>query len=266
MFAPDDEAMLDCLKYLASEMDAQGKYEESEKIMREIILAKSLSHGTEHPKVLVHVHNLCRSLYSQGKYIECGLQIRKVFAAHSKIFGLEHPDTLTTQLLFGRLLYSQRQLVEGENVLRSASEKCRRVLGPYHDHALQADGYLADILMAKRLFLDAEVLGKRVMNQKGKSSASRLTFISCIRIVGKAQFGQGRIEEGRSILEEAVHEAKTCLGEKHPFTKVCVSEYTMLAQDLGRMSPEALIAKWMSRWYPEVEEEQSQGSFDNIRS
>jgi hypothetical protein len=89
LLAPDDEKVLNCMGYFAMLLGRQGKVDESEKIFQELVVARSLSLGPEHPQCLRDRYNLCCSQLSKGRLFESGIELRRVLAAQTKAPGAE---------------------------------------------------------------------------------------------------------------------------------------------------------------------------------
>ena len=87
VLAVDDANMLSCMACFAALLQCQGKYESSETMLREVILARSLSLGIESRECLIDRDNLCRTLILQGRYRECEIECRQVLGAQTRVLG-----------------------------------------------------------------------------------------------------------------------------------------------------------------------------------
>jgi hypothetical protein len=79
---------------LAQVRSSDGRYAESERIHREVLVVKRRVFGEEHPSTLTSAHNLASSLSSQGKHAESEQIQREVLGVERRVLGEEHPDTL----------------------------------------------------------------------------------------------------------------------------------------------------------------------------
>ena len=59
-----------CRNNLADSLSRQGKYDEAEKMQREVLAVKQRVLGAEHPDTLTTADNLAQSLSGQRKYDE----------------------------------------------------------------------------------------------------------------------------------------------------------------------------------------------------
>jgi BioD-like phosphotransacetylase family protein len=97
---------------LAYYLCCQEKYDEAEKMEREVLAVKKRVLGAEHPHTLTIAGNLASSLSSKGKYDEAEKMEREVLAVKQRVLGADHPDTLSTA---GNLAY---YLSRQENTMR----------------------------------------------------------------------------------------------------------------------------------------------------
>ena len=96
--AEDDGERLTAAGNLADSLSRQGKYDEAEKMEREVLAVRQLVLGAEHPGTLCTAKNLALSLSRQGKYDEAEKMQREVLAVKQRVLGAEHPDTLNIEL------------------------------------------------------------------------------------------------------------------------------------------------------------------------
>ena len=96
--AEDDDERLDAAGNLAVSLSDQGKFDEAEKMQREVLAVSQRVLGAEHPDTLTAAGNLDASLSGQGKYDEAEKMQREVLAVKQRVLGAEHPDTLNIEL------------------------------------------------------------------------------------------------------------------------------------------------------------------------
>jgi hypothetical protein len=65
----------------------QGKYDEAEKILREVLAVTTRVLGADHPHTLTTAGNLARSLWLQGKYDESEKMEREVLEVRKRVQG-----------------------------------------------------------------------------------------------------------------------------------------------------------------------------------
>ena len=60
-----------CRNNLADSLSGQGKYDEAEKMQREVLAVSKRVLGADHSNTLSTANNLAASLWSQGKHMRC---------------------------------------------------------------------------------------------------------------------------------------------------------------------------------------------------
>jgi hypothetical protein len=76
---------------LATSLSSQGKYDEAEKMQREVLAVDQRVLGAEHPDTLSTAGNLAQSLSRQGKYDEAVAMQREVLAVKQRVLGPSIP-------------------------------------------------------------------------------------------------------------------------------------------------------------------------------
>ena len=79
----DDEERLDAAGNLAESLAHQRKYDEAEKMEREVLAVRKRVLGADHPDTLTTAGNLAHSLKSQGKYDEEVAMEREVLCSET---------------------------------------------------------------------------------------------------------------------------------------------------------------------------------------
>ncbi|KAI1317055.1 kinesin light chain 3 [Xylariaceae sp. FL0255] len=102
---------------LANVLSSQGKYEEAEKMYRQILGMMEEVLGREHPSTLTSMSNLALVLYSQGKYEEAEKMHRQALGLKEEVLGREHPDTLTSMNNLALVLGKQGKHEEANQIL-----------------------------------------------------------------------------------------------------------------------------------------------------
>ena len=89
--AEDDRERLAYAGNLAASLKSQGKYDESEKMEREVLAVKQRVLGAEYSETSTTANNLALSLARQGKYDEAEKMEREVLAVRKRVLGADHP-------------------------------------------------------------------------------------------------------------------------------------------------------------------------------
>ena len=75
----------------------QKKYEEGERLYREMLMLREVVLGKEHPDTLSSRNNLAVALVDQKKYEEGERLYREMLMLREVVLGKEHPDTVGTR-------------------------------------------------------------------------------------------------------------------------------------------------------------------------
>lgn len=94
----DEDAILNGKLCLARICGRRGRYEESEKMHREILRLWRSSLGPEHPHTLIAMESLVEVLNVQKRHAESKKMNLEILAGRTKVLGPNHPDTKAVRL------------------------------------------------------------------------------------------------------------------------------------------------------------------------
>ncbi|TVY45746.1 Kinesin light chain [Lachnellula occidentalis] len=213
----------------SSFLEAYGKYEAAENLIRRVVNGRTKLLGERDPKTLHAMNIFTWLLINLGKLDECEPVIRKAVHISSEVLGEKHPETLNSMNILGILLGKQEKHEE-------AGEICQKILffnqTMYGDEdpstltymhnlaaTMEAQGKYddAESLYRKTLYLEDKVLGKEHRNIL--SSMSRLA-----RVVEK----QGNYKEAEVLYREIIPLHKKVLGREHPDTLMSMHDLALL--------------------------------------
>ena len=137
------------LDTLASELQAQGKYDEAEPLFREALKGLRDTLGNRHESTLTCVSNLGLLLKVKGDLAAAEPLCREVMEVARKTLGDRHPHTLSSINNLGMLLHDKGDLAAAEPLFREALEVSRETLGNRHPSTLDSIGNLGILLMVK---------------------------------------------------------------------------------------------------------------------
>ena len=118
---------------LASELYSQGKYDEAEPLVREVLEATRETLGNRHSYTLDSISNLGMLLKAKGDLAAAEPLLREVLEVRREILGNRHSDTLRSINNLGVLLYAKGDLAAAEPLYREALEVQREALGNSRD-------------------------------------------------------------------------------------------------------------------------------------
>jgi tetratricopeptide (TPR) repeat protein len=120
-------------------LQAQGKYEEAEKLHRRALKGREKMLGMEHPNTLTSVNRQGLTLQAHGKY-EAEKMYRRALEGREKMLGMEYPNTLTSVNRLGLALQAHGKYEEAEKMHRRTLEGGKKGLGMQNYTTTQADG------------------------------------------------------------------------------------------------------------------------------
>ena len=103
----DGQATNFTLCTLASELHTQGRNDEAEPLVREVLEVERETLGNQHPSTLATVSNLGTLLVAKGKYEEAEPLLREVLEVWRETLGNRHPNTLKAIRCLNELLLAK---------------------------------------------------------------------------------------------------------------------------------------------------------------
>lgn len=128
---------LDSMFRLASALTLQRRYDEAEKVYRDILEFREKGLGIKHPDTYA-LFRLAFTLKMQQKLNEAENLFRRVSNLQKNTLGPEHPDTLVAMYFLASLLEDQEKANEAEQVYRKVFRLRKRTLGIEHPDTLKA--------------------------------------------------------------------------------------------------------------------------------
>jgi tetratricopeptide (TPR) repeat protein len=159
----DGEYTVFTLNTLASELQAQGMYDEAEPLYREALEVSRETLGDRHPNTLTSINNFGLLLQAKGDLAAAEPLCLEALEVQRQTLGDRHSSTLTSIHNLGALLYAKGDLAAVEPLLREALEGRRATLGGRHPNTLASINNLGTLLLAKGDLAAAEPLLREVV-------------------------------------------------------------------------------------------------------
>lgn len=125
------DALADAVAY-AGVLDGLERYDESEKIYRDVLVEYEKIYPAEHYEIAAALHNLGNVRFARGDYAEAEVLMRRTLTIKQKLFGDEHPDTALSMNNLGVLLQAQGKNKEARNLFERALEIFQMTLDANH--------------------------------------------------------------------------------------------------------------------------------------
>ncbi len=192
----------------------QGRYEEAEELLVQVMNIRIRVLGKVHPHTLSGMSNLGVSYHNQGRWDEAETIQSQVVAAREVLLGPEHFSTLTSMSHLSLTYHSQGRRLEAEELGLQVMKLRKKVLGPEHHHTLTSMGNLASIyldgnsLKAEELLLQVLAIRIKVLGMGHHHSvASMVQLADMYRDQGRlkeAENMEAQIEEARNLSSRRV--------------------------------------------------------------
>jgi tetratricopeptide (TPR) repeat protein len=215
---------------LASALDFNGEYAESERILREVIDLYTKLHSPEDELTVGARFTLAAVLDHTGTIDKCkeaAEEERALIEIDERRFGQDNPDSLTLHNNRGLALYCAGDFAEAEKEERYAYTNERRVLGPQKEVTLFSLNNLAMALDAQGKYPEAEKDFRLALTLKeqcpelGRDSQERAenpyTLFTVYYLAICLQH-QGKLDEAKQFAERTATVAEKKLGPNHPDT------------------------------------------------
>ena len=261
---PNTLASITCL---ASVLRKQGRWQEAEKMHREVLEVQRRVLGREHPDTLASMTNLAslreqeemhrealetmhrvlgldtlasmtnraNVLQEQGKWQEAEEMHREVLEVQRRVLGQEHQDTLASMNGLANVLQEQGQWQEAEEMHREVLEVRRRVLGQEHPDTLASMSNLAMVLRDQGQWQEAEEMHREVLEVRrrvlGQEHPDTLASMNNLANVLREQ---GQWQEAEEMHREVLEVRRRVLGQEHPDTLASMSNLAMVLREQGQ--------------------------------
>ena len=219
---------------LASNLNAQGRYDEAEPLYRKALEIHTQVLGEDHPDTATSYNNVAYNLDDQGRYDEAEPLYRKALEIRTRMLGEDHPDTATSYNNVASNLDDQGRYDEAEPLYRKALEIRTRVLGEDHPDTATSYNNVASNLNAQGRYDEAEPLyrkaleiGTRVLGEDHPSTAASYNNVAY------NLNAQGRYDEAEPLYRKALEIRTRMLGEDHPDTATSYNNVASNLDDQG---------------------------------
>jgi eukaryotic-like serine/threonine-protein kinase len=179
----------------------QGRTEEAEQIIRQVIQGRRELLGSSHPSVLDSLSLLAGVQRRLGHLTDAVATLREVLGAKQRVLGAEHPDTLLEMSNLAGYLLDQGELSEAEPLAQRVRDERHRLLGPLHPDTLASQAILARILCKAKRFDEAESLLQQMLRDvPDLRSQDRNVRALIQRLLGDCLIAAGKYEQAEPHL------------------------------------------------------------------
>jgi len=217
--------------YMAARyQESQGLYAQAETLLRDVLVMRNASLGSDHPDTLITRREIARVMGERGDYAAAEAGFREVLAAQLRVLGPDHPNTLISRREIARAMRQQGQYAGAAAEFHEVLAVQLRVLGPDHQSTLITRYEIARVMAERGELPGAETELRGVLDAwlrvLGPDHPTTLAARHEIaRIMGDRGSHAGAEAELRDVLAAQLR----VLGPDHPDTLITRQE---IAQEM----------------------------------
>ncbi|KAF4637077.1 hypothetical protein G7Y89_g980 [Cudoniella acicularis] len=215
---------------LAVVLDKQGKYDEAEKMHRQVLEAREQILGPEHPDTLSSINNLAVVLRSLHKFGEAEKMYQQLLEVKGQILGPKHPDTIKTMNNLGVLLNCQGKYEEAEEIHRRALDLRD---SPKYPDTLTSMNNLALVLLNQGKYEEAEEMQRETLDRREKvlgvehpNTLTAVYNLACLCRIRK------HYNDASILYQRAYAGFQKTFGPDHPATLDCSKMYLSMLEEM----------------------------------
>lgn len=239
-FQKQIEKYIDYIRKLGICLHSDGRYNEAEKLLVQVVKTRRQVLGSEHLDALISMNDLALNYIKQGRHKDGAELSMESFEIQERMLGLEYSDTLFSMDDFA-LPYSFQSVWKNfeESVLQAVKDE-EQLLGLEHPCTLNSITSLATIYRAQQRWREAEELEMQVMESRRRVLGPEhpATLDNLINLALTYQ-DQGRFKEAEELAVHVIETQKRVLGPEHPETLDSMTHLANILKELGNI-PEAL--------------------------
>ena len=110
----------------------QGKFNDAESLLQEVLVTRENIEGKEHPHTLATAKSLGAAMIGTGKFKEAEKLLIKNLVLMKRVLGMEHTHTLISMRHLASALREQGKHLEAEHITCFTSESAIQASRPPH--------------------------------------------------------------------------------------------------------------------------------------
>lgn len=187
--------------------------EEAEALFQEVLHVRMKRLGPHHEDTIEATLELANAYGGRDRAEEAELLLREVLDARIKTVGPQHPSTVTAMLDLANALEDQKKPEEAENLYREVVKIRTEVVGPTHHSTLRMMYDLGCFLYEHDRFEDAAKVHREVLSVTAEvNGMDHRRTILAMRAVGRDLNKLRQYEDAESHLRQALAKCKDILG------------------------------------------------------
>ncbi|MFB9149451.1 tetratricopeptide repeat protein [Roseovarius ramblicola] len=205
------------LNNLAGLVQAQGRYEEAERLYCTALEIDHATIGEGHPGYATRLNNLAHVIQAQGHFEEAERLYRVALKIGLTTIGKEHPAYAIRLTNLADVVRVQGRYVEAEALCREAVELDRATIGEGHPNYATHLNNLAAVVETQWRYEEAEALYREAQEiDLATIGGGHPEYAIRLGNLGRLLGQTGRPIEGRAMLEQALAIFRAALPLDHP--------------------------------------------------
>jgi len=193
-----------------------GKYAEAERLQRQILQHTLPIRGLEDPATLWAKGQLASTLWHLGRHDEAAREQEHLMAAYKRKFGWDDVGTLGITGHLVTTYLSQDRYDESKALATELLPHQDRIYGKDSAQSCVTNEALASICHKKGNFAEAADKRKRILDSVLSRHEDPMTAASAYGAYGQTLLEQGRLDDSKHNLVQAVELSKAAVGSEHP--------------------------------------------------
>jgi tetratricopeptide (TPR) repeat protein len=214
----DHPAALAARYCLAAALEGQGRNNDAEQVLGEVLARQQRVLGDDHPDTLTTRWGLARAV-SHTRYGQAEPLYREVLADQRRVLGDNDPRILLTRHALARTIGRQGRADEAEQMYRQVLDSRREVLGDDHPDTLITRHALAWSIGWQGRYSEAEQQFLTVLaDQQRILGDAHPHVLSTRHDLAWSIAKQGRNHEAERHYREVLDDQRKVMGDDHPHT------------------------------------------------
>lgn len=208
-------AFADVLRNLAYLHAYQSNHEEALRLQfRELEIRREIQ-GENQKEVARTLDELGEKMRLSGEISKAESLHRRSIEILRQIYGDEHPDIALAMIKLSYAIYAEKPS-EAEDLCRRALAISRRLLGEEHAETAWAAYMLANVLISRQKYREADEYLQTILSKQGASfPESHMVVGSSYVLFGRSLVEQKRYAEAKSVLEKGLALRRITLPDAH---------------------------------------------------
>lgn len=200
----------------AESLRVAGQYAGAERLQRQILQENLQIRGLEDRTTLMARGQLASTLWHQGRHDEAAREQEHLMAVYKREFGWDDVDTLGIAGHLVTTYLSQGRDDESKALATELVLHINRVYGEDSAQSCVTNEALAFISHRKGNFAEAADKRKRILDSVLSRDEDPMTAARAFGAYGETLLEQGKSDDSKRNLVQAVELSKTAVGSEHP--------------------------------------------------